>query len=353
GWSKYNWKNIFNHPPKPIHVNNRGITLKGRLNISEKKLKGKLTIVSPKNNLYESRKINRIDYKFKHLFLKQNSILVLSYKKKNREIKPKGYLRLIPSLIREKIGIPLNKEIAQIEDTTRININNFLTERELLNEVKLKAKVTFNNKPTFGIGPLKAIKIADHYSDHVNFLDILVSNGFIVDGFAFIDNGNPEILIYERLHFYMWYEYDPRRLVPAKIYLNDMDVSSSTRRLFNLKADHIDEVFINTQESGSFFIYTRKDAGIDDMRINTTNHLVTYGFAIEKEYYTPNYSSYLSNIFKKYGILYWEPKIHLTENANSFQVKVPVHYQNSITIFLEGITNDGKLIYLKKDFKTK
>lgn len=351
GWSKYKWDNIFNHPPRPIHENNRGITLKGKLNLTEKKLKGRLNIASPKNNLYESLKISDPNYQFKHLLLKENSVLVFSYKKKNREIKPKGSLRFSPSLVRFTAKIPMFKETELVEDTTRINIDNFLAERELLNEVKLKAKVVFNNKPIFAGGSLKAIKVADYYSDNVNFLDILNGNGFLVQGLAVIfDSQAQEISIYERQHYYMWNSIDPTRLVPAKVFLNDMDVSSSTRRLFSLKADHIDEVFINKQESGSIFIYTKKGAGIKDMRLNTINHVITYGFAVEKEYYSPNYSSYLSNTFKKYGAVHWEPKILLTKSENSIKIRVPVNYQNSLNAYLEGISSDGKLIQMKKNF---
>jgi hypothetical protein len=257
-------------------------------------------------------------------------------------------------LVKEKAQIKKHIETEQIEDTTSINISRFLKKREQLNEIKLKAKVTFNNKPLFTLGYVKGIKISDHYSDYVNILDIITGNGFLVDGVAVpLDNTNTELLIYERQHFYI---RDAVRKssggpppVPAKIYLNDLDISSTARQLLYIKADHIDEVFFNRNQNGVIFIFTKKGVDVNDIRVNTTNYIVPYGFAIEKEYYSPNYSSYLSNTFKKYGALYWEPKIRLTENANSFQVKVPVHYQNSMRVYLEGITSDGKLIHLKKN----
>ncbi|MFY0629789.1 MAG: hypothetical protein JXR05_05370 [Flavobacteriaceae bacterium] len=357
GWSKYKWDNIFNNSPKPVHENNRGVTLKGKLNLSEKKLKGRLSLASPKNNLYESKKIYNPDYQFKHLLLKENSIVVFSYKKKHREIKPKGAIRFIPSLVKETAQITKYKETEQIEDTTSINIDNFLTKRELLNEVKLKAQVTFNNKPLSTLGYVKGIKVSDYYSDYVNLLDIINGNGFLVDGISVpMDNTNDNLIIYERQHYNIrnaLVRSGGPRPVPARIFLDDLEITSSARQLLYIKADNIDEVFFNRTQSGTIFVYTKNKVDLSSIRQTTTNYLVPYGFATEKEYYSPNYSSYLSNIFKKYGALYWEPKIRLTENANSFQIKVPVHYQNSMNIFLEGITSGGKLIQLNKGFTIK
>ena len=353
GWSKYKWGDIFNGISKPMFENNRGITLKGTLNLSEKKLKGKLNLLSPKSNLFENKKILNSNYEFKHLFLKQNSILILSYKKKNREIKPVGTLRFSPPSVKEKVQIPLYKEIVQIEDTTRININGFLTERELLNEIKLKAKVKFNNKPLFTLGNVRGLKVSDHHGDYVNLLDIITGNGFLVDGVSVpLDNSSPELLIYERRHFYhrnaLFITGQGPPPIPARVYLNDLDISSTARQLLYVKADNVDEVFFNRTQSGTIFIYTKKGVNVKDIRTNTTNYVVPYGFAIEKEYYSPNYSSYLSNTFKKYGAIFWEPKIQLSQKKNSAQIKVPVHYQKSINILLEGIGSDGRLIYIKK-----
>ncbi|MFD2566522.1 hypothetical protein [Pseudotenacibaculum haliotis] len=359
GWSKYKWNNVFHNTPKPVFENERGITIKGKLNIPEKRLKGKLSLIAPNDNVYVSKKLRSLSYEFKHLYLRENSRLILSYLKKKKEIKPNGYLRFTPSVTKEKIFIPPSKEIERIEDTTAININKFLVERELLDEIKLKSDVQFNNRPIVALGHTKGVKISDHYSDHINLLDIITSNGFLVDGFAFADNGNPQLLIYERQHYHLrnaLMAVNPRSSPPrlTQVFLNDLDITSSTRQLLYIKADNIDEVFFNRTENGRITIFTKKR---EDMNISiptaTLDYIIPNGFATEKEYYNPNYSSYRSPVFKKYGAIFWNPSIELSKKKDRAQVKVPVHHQNSISIFLEGITSEGKLISIKKTLDIK
>lgn len=354
GWSKYKWNNVLYNTPTPTFENERGITIKGELNIPEKRLRGKLSLVAPKDNIYTSKRLSSLSYEFKHLYLREGTRLILSYLKKKKEIKPNGYLRFIPSIVNEKISIPAITDIQRIEDTTAINVSKFLVERELLDEIKLKSEVKFNNRPIVTVGYTKGVKIADHYADHVSLMDIITGNGFLVDGFAFADNGNPELLIYERQHYHLRTALQninvnnpPPRL--AQVFLNDLNITTSTRQLLYIKADNVDEVFFNRSENGSISIYTKKRTAVNvSIPTATLDYIVPNGFAVEKEYYNPNYSSYRSPTFKKYGAIYWKPDIELSKKEKQIQVKVPVHYQNSMTLFVEGITSDGKLISVRK-----
>lgn len=69
-------------------------------------------------------------------------------------------------------------------------------------------------------------------------------------------------------------------------------------------------------------------------------------FSPDKKYYTPKYRYYGDDFFKGYGIVDWKPGLTADNNGNVsitiLQPEVP------ITLFIEGIANDGSFVFEEK-----
>lgn len=70
-------------------------------------------------------------------------------------------------------------------------------------------------------------------------------------------------------------------------------------------------------------------------------------FSAKKKFFTPIYKNYDSRFFRDYGAIHWLPNNKIDDNGitnfsfNNYQ-------QESVRVFIEGITDDGKFIFEKK-----
>jgi hypothetical protein len=104
---------------------------------------------------------------------------------------------------------------------------------------------------------------------------------------------------------------------------------------------------------GAIAIYTKKYDDIEVKNIKPTGAtFFTYdGYAIEKEFYNPDYSI-PSDRHKEpdhRATLCWKPAVYTNENENCFQVNF---YNNDLSkkfkVVLEGFDNKGRLIFLER-----
>lgn len=69
-------------------------------------------------------------------------------------------------------------------------------------------------------------------------------------------------------------------------------------------------------------------------------------FCAEKKYYTPKYKYCNDTFYKTFGTVDWKPQLNIDENGNlSVKIKRP---RTPITLFIEGIANDGSFVFEEK-----
>ncbi|HET8837716.1 MAG TPA: hypothetical protein VFM82_01830, partial [Flavobacteriaceae bacterium] len=79
---------------------------------------------------------------------------------------------------------------------------------------------------------------------------------------------------------------------------------------------------------------------------NRETMMINYGlngFAPYKEFYTPQYTSYISNYFTEYGVIDWFPNFSLNDSGQG-QIKIFNTVQPAVNLYIEGMTLDGALI---------
>ncbi|HAF77144.1 MAG TPA: hypothetical protein DCG42_07455, partial [Maribacter sp.] len=62
-----------------------------------------------------------------------------------------------------------------------------------------------------------------------------------------------------------------------------------------------------------------------------------------KKFYTPKYTSYLSNEFENFGTIHWVPELQTDENGIA-TFKILNTFQSNVSFFIEGMGSEGQLI---------
>jgi hypothetical protein len=85
------------------------------------------------------------------------------------------------------------------------------------------------------------------------------------------------------------------------------------------------------------------------MRSKSTVRKVEFPLTFSKpeKFYSPKYQSYTSKFYKEYGVVDWLPKNKIDENGH-LEFNFTNTPLNKITLFIEGITEDGTFILEEK-----
>ncbi|APY08604.1 hypothetical protein BWZ20_09955 [Winogradskyella sp. J14-2] len=97
---------------------------------------------------------------------------------------------------------------------------------------------------------------------------------------------------------------------------------------------------------GAIKIYTKDPARAKAPKNITRTYEFPLTFNKRKKFYTPKYKYYEDDFFKEYGVIDWKPNLTLNNNGQLvFKIAQP---QVPVTLFIEGITNDGTFIFEEK-----
>ncbi len=111
---------------------------------------------------------------------------------------------------------------------------------------------------------------------------------------------------------------------------------------------------------GRITIYLNYGAAISKSRMvkkeetsNVLEFLVSDGFSRNKKYFSPGFKfSPKEELYKKYAVLFWKPDLKITKTGKGFWAKIPENINNCI-LLIEGISEKGNLISLKKELMIK
>lgn len=76
--------------------------------------------------------------------------------------------------------------------------------------------------------------------------------------------------------------------------------------------------------------------------------LITHGYSSSNPYTEPGYINYDSDYYGYYGALDWQPNV-IISNKKPTTISIPVHGQENLKLFIEGMANDGTLLSISKE----
>lgn len=374
GWSKYNWNNIFNTPPKESFIFEKGITVKGFLNNFDKRKHKIVFLSSPKNNLFLSSNIDHNRFTFSNLSLKASSNLQLLLSNKKRIDKIKGGIQFSPQKKHfESILIDTTQKKENqitLRDINKNELKNFISQSDnLLNEIVVKGKLnkriplqlkgvnynrfndkdfTHKNMSIFNFLRLKGFNI----NSMNGYFNISLNRGYATPLATVFLNEN---LIYGThrgstdVDFSFLFDKGEKKKKPS--------LQPRIRELWtiqNMSISNFKEIIISSWFGGEIFLYTNDDFYSNDKKKSKhKSHKVPFGFAIEKEYYQPRYISTQNETFYNYGTVYWKPNIKIEKTIHSTNFKFPSLNQKKVIIYIEGINEKGQLISEEKILSLK
>ncbi|MEM6718520.1 MAG: hypothetical protein AAF611_04305 [Bacteroidota bacterium] len=350
GWSRYEWNNIFGKKPLVQHRFENGITISGRVNKPASDVK-RIFLHNTKNHNAQFIDLDQNQkFELAGLFLEKEEEIRFSYvSEKGILKKPSMYLRFILNDSEDYISKDYLHTFKDFNIKNELSVpKNFDFENlEKLDAVVLEAKKKRRYEDRFLKQPKLTIITEEVVKKYDNILNFIRKNGFN-EGFR-----GSETL-------------DPRSFIHGSpvVFFNDQYLRpESMTVLYDLKLENIERIIIERYtdilydgdvREGMIKIYTRETPLFArDMRNFVYLHTKTpKSFATAKEYYTPNYDSFISPVFQKYGTISWLPTVELNaEKPTSF--KIYDTYTKNVTLFIEGISENGDLISERKTIKVR
>lgn len=338
GWSSYNWKDLFEEKSKPIYKFEDGISIK--VNIPRAEEESKFLIHNLTNNpglvLEFSEKVK--SFKSTNYFPLDKELLYLSkVKRKGKLEMPNVYVQFsvnqIPKLF-DNYKLPAQKP-DYYESENYISFSNFekLNKREELDEITLKFNLEKKRMDSIrgsSSGRVLFLNEANRAETLANYLN------FKAPFVAYDDPRSGTLVIYNR-----------RNDLRPDIYLDGFEVLSfDILYAFDLSlVEYINlepESLMGLNGGGIIEIWTNpKKFKFQGKTTKEIEFPVT--FSSSKEFYVPKYENYKSDFYKHYGVVDWLP-INTINNDGILSLNINANQAKEVTLFIEGITDDGDFI---------
>ncbi|MEM6685120.1 MAG: hypothetical protein AAF617_04930 [Bacteroidota bacterium] len=347
GWSRYEWKAIFGEKPTAKYRFENGIALSGRVNVPTSGVKQVFLYATKHHNSKFIDLDSDQRFELAGLFLEEDETLRFSYITENGPMrKPSMYVRFLTPDKEDKISDAYLEETKNIRSETAaftIPKDFFYKKAEALETVVLKAEKEKPKYDSFFLINPKVNEITmEEYIKYINLVEYLNFNGFNAGQTTMGD-----VQIASRL---------AQGGVPAVFY-NDIRIRNFSI-FYDMSLAEIERIVIDRYASapsidersiGIIKIYSRKTPLFKKSgpEIPYLKASAPVAFARQKQYYAPNYTSYLNPVFQKYGAISWHPVVELnTKTATTF--KIYDTYTKNITVLIEGISENGDLISERK-----
>jgi hypothetical protein len=356
GWSSYDWNNMF-LPEEFSYSFEQGIELKASIN-NQKHLNDVYLLHHSGNNppQYKQTSDGNRSIIFDSTFPVDTNELYISRISSDDNLKPAQlYLQTFPNKIprlETKSNPLLPKSSYSISEKLRVSqLSSFTLDNvQVLDEVIIESSVDKEM--------VRARKLSNHTSstmkvpsenDKLTFLyledylranrvgvsldsetgDVIFSNGRGPGGSIL---GGGGMLVY----------FDDALLAGTsflnKFLLADVDYVEIDRNGFGGGARGANGILRIYSTTKSMFSNVNK--------ATAQSYKIPLTFSKDKKFYTPKYQYYNDDFFIGYGTIDWKPKLAVDAEGNvSFKILKP---QVPITLFIEGIANDGSFIFEEK-----
>lgn len=353
GWSKYSWDQIFYTPPQLNYPFENGIDVTTNIN---KILKEKQTmlIYSPDNKLVREVRYNENPFVLKNSFVKKNSVINFALKSKNGLFKIRPAISYSNNTLYDSF-VSFDKP----ELNNELEVSNFKglsKDIEVLDEVVVEAakKRKYDNT-AYGLNTmLLGIKMENLViNSGETVFDFLRQRGYniytdvngeVVMGARGINALTPNSIMPNET-------IELTNRLPVRVFLDGFEVSQSLWMVENIYLNTVKEIFYGRNHDNrsleQVHIYTLSPLEYDVWRSQYTKVKLPVGFATEKEYYNPKYPSFVNGTYKRFGAIFWEPSISIPANSST-TIKIPVNLQDNMNVYIEGVTESGKLLSKKE-----
>lgn len=364
GWSSYDWKNIFNSPPKELYEYENGISF--RANINGKKAT-QYMMHGSMNNEMEVFDIEKGDKDFGAvgLYPMENEKITFSSIKNNKNIERSNlYLQFSPSRIPDLNKFGINPPL--INNSVRNTFSGYPISKtswdsaEQLDEVVIHGNKTLSREDKLTRNAFGKTKVID---DQIRKSTVFLKDYIRQQGFkVFMYMGHLIILNPRPTSFGQGETVTTAgtlkgttnttiKVKPVVVYFNDMRLANIDN-LSNYTMDDVDYIFFDksgaseggTGAPGVIKIYTDPSISQSKMKKNVTQEIsVPLAFSSPKKFYTPEYTSYQSQFYQDYGVIGWFPRLSIQDDG-TIKFIIPRPKIDSLSVFIEGTANDGSFI---------
>jgi len=356
GWSKYTWDNMLSKPPELKYLKRDGLTqninLNGRVPNRATKLLLYSTIFNQnvvldldgKDNFKLENRYPLVGEKIevslitdKEKFLQPNFVVGTEL---DFGLKDLSKSELLPSI--------LSRRALKLElDNTKL-YSNFM-KGELLNEVIIKAEKEEQKKENYATSfKDNTATVDEDFANTYPFLsDYLSTKGYIVRDSpgSFIIRPQSRISLQGR---------NSPVIFLNGILLNDFSILGGSR------TSDYEEIYVDRSgygagvqgAAGVIRLQQRIDAlftgdGNTQTELPYSEYKLEKGFEVPKQFYMPEYSFYQTDSFKQIGTIGWFSNMKMDAN-DSLNLKIFDTGLKKLMLYIEGISEDGKLINIEK-----
>ncbi|WP_396638370.1 hypothetical protein [Maribacter sp. R77961] len=347
GWSKYDWKSVFNTSPDRQYEFERGITLDIKLN--EENVDGKAYYVFPTRN-HKEREVTvepgKKEFSIGNFFLDQDEEVFIAEKDdKGKLTKPKIYMISKNQNKEDRIVPWPNNYTSQVMPDAPFNIdliaedNTIVLDEVVLRQKKLLEKARQN--PNVQSFLRRKIEVVDEKTA-LNFprlLDLIRSRGYqVIENPA---NFSVSVSSYRSGRLELFIEGIRQPNLDQLSIFQTEDIESyffdRNKTVPGVSNGFTESLYIFLRRGGDFLNL----AGGKGQRTISSTYKVEKGFEAAKEFYAPLYNTYFSDLFDRYGVVHWEPEIKILNNQGSF--KIPNTGLEELKICIEGMDSSGNL----------
>ncbi|GAA4314740.1 Plug domain-containing protein [Pontixanthobacter gangjinensis] len=358
GWSKYPWSQVLTFKRDRTIGKNKGFDLEGEI-FSKTRPGDKVFIRNEKSGLFEIIDVednNR--FSIKNLFIEDSTqISVGLLRNRNGKMKkPSISVQIFPQ--KERTRLDAEQIQPSLKPVPVLSIpKNFITDNEVLDTVNLKASKRSEKKKDFLNAPTSSA-----LSNYIEINETIASsNYYITDliekNFFRVRRTPANIEIWSQTPFTFRDDLGPSPV----IFLNGVRMGQDLSFLYNLRTSEVKSIYLNRSAAAGYggnyegggVIKIKTKTGAS--RFNNTNNstltlIANNGYQPYKEFYAPKYNSYNNSLFENYGVIDWEPDMVIAADSNKIH-SIYNTLQDSIILYIEGITQSGKLISEKIEVK--
>jgi len=358
GWSKYDWKYIFDNPPEKEFEFENGITITGTVNSKFEK-GNELLFYANKSSMPRVIKLGEEQFKFDihNLFPANGEKIKFSMIKGNGKFtKPPLYINAINNNFTDRIYHPWrnNLDLLKSANESNLTVANFILPDNTirLEEVTVTEEKQLKQFATPQIFEQNLEKVTQEFErSYPNLLDIIRSNGYHVRIEVNPGIGSPFVQISTRRPL-IFSEVQPSPV----LYINDIRVHDF-EILLDFPTTKIASYYIDRTggsehggAGGVIRVYTRDRGEYSAEWHNAKrkadpiffDYEITRGFQPAKQFYVPKYSSTTDETFSHYGVVSWISDLSTNaEGKTTFKMQNTL--TNNVSLFIEGMAEDGTL----------
>lgn len=357
GWSKYEWQEIFKGSKKIMYPFEKGLNLVGNLN-NATDYENEILVHNSEYHIMKSIVLPPGENRFtmSGTYIVKGENLKFSLIEKNNKLsKPSLYLRVDPQYKSENLDLtwvdnaePILKDYSD-QEFSEFMSNLKITELETVELIGKKKKIIPRTQsvPSYLESKITLVD-EDLIWAFPNITDLIRSKGYsVIEGLQGYDGGAPRDPI-SRI------KVSSRRGGNLKLIMDGVRMPTLDE-LVSLPTSRIESFYFD--KIGSYegamngfndvlYVFTRVGPTLAELNTEDFENLLSFtpkiAFEKPQKYYSPKYTNYSSEPYKKFGTVHWIPSVRSINR--SISIMIPDYGLDNVKLFIEGMNPDGNVI---------